>query len=156
VSLSYAAPDPWADDDDGGIGTELGLIRWAAETAGQLADELRRLAADVGAAAEAKAEAARAQRLWDLPGRPFAQTRGHCLHTRSCGYVNQSPRPMAPIHQPLTTSQAEAFLRETHEHRRCSVCHPDIPGPVWVRVVSAGGQVRFRLADDVNPPGEVL
>ena len=52
MTLSYAASDPWADDD-GDLGAELGLIRWAAETAGTLSGELARLAADVGAAAQA-------------------------------------------------------------------------------------------------------
>ncbi len=51
MSLSLPA-GPWADDD-GDIGAELGLIRWAAQEAGRLAGELTRLAADVRAAAQA-------------------------------------------------------------------------------------------------------
>jgi len=140
VTLSYAVPDPWADDDDG-TGTELGLLRWAAETAGKLAEQLTRLAADVGAAAEAR-------RLWGLPGHPYACTQGDRLHTRDCHYVNRT----APGHRPLTTEQATAWLRESHEHRRCAVCQPDIPDPPWVRVRTAAGRVRWRLADDVELP----
>lgn len=140
MTLSYAAPDPWADDDDG-TGTELGLIRWAAETAGKLADELTRLAADVGAAAEAR-------RLWGLPGRPFARTcGGTCLHTRGCSNLTGCVSP-----QPLTTAEAAAFLRESHERRCCQVCQPGIPEAPWVRVRAAGGRVRWRLADDVELP----
>ena len=144
LSLS-AAPDPWADDDDG-TGTELGLIRWAAETAGTLAGELTRLAADVGAAAEAR-------RLWGLPGHPYACTGGDRLHTRDCGYLVRSGRAMAANgNRPLTQGQAEAWLRASHERRCCQVCQPGIPEAPWVRVRAAGGRVRWRLADDVELP----
>ncbi len=138
------SPDPWADDD--GIGAELELIRWAAETAGKLADELRRLAADVGAAVEAR-------RLWGLPGLPYARTSGNRLHTRDCFHVGRTGRALADSgHRPLTQSQAEAFLRDSPARRRCKACQPDIPDPVWVQVRPANGRVGWRLADNVELP----
>ena len=142
MTLGYAAPGPWADDG----GTELDFIRWAASAASELLTGLRRLE-----------EAAEARRLWDLPGHPFARTTGRRLHTRDCFYVNRSPTARtATGHGPLTTGEAEAFLRESPEHRRCAVCRPRIPEPSWIQIRPAGGRVRWRLADDASPPGEVL
>lgn len=135
-----AAPGPWADDEDG---TELDRIRWAAAAASELVTRLMRLE-----------EAVEARLLWDLPDRPFARTTGDRLHTRDCFYVNRAAT-MAAGHRPLTTAEAQAYLRESHEHRRCSVCQPDIPEPPWVQVRPDGGRVRWRLADDVDP-GEAL
>ena len=90
-------------------------------------------------------------RYWeDLSGRPFARTGGHCVHVRGC-----SAAVVSAYRQLLTRYQAEEFLRESHEHTCCAICGPDIPEPTWIRVRSAGGQVRWRLADDVDP-GEVL
>lgn len=142
MTLGYP-PDPWADDD-GDVGAELGLIRWAAETAGKLADELTRLAADVGAVVEAR-------RRWGLPDHPYAATSGRRLHTRDCFVVNRA----AAGHRPLTTGQAEAYLRESREHRRCAFCQPGIPSPLWVQIRPANGRVRWRLAEDLSP-GEAL
>jgi hypothetical protein len=128
-----AALGRWAEDGDSSTGPEV--IRWAMVTAGNLVVELMRL------------ETA-AQQFWDLPDRPFARTSGLCLHARGCSATLGA----ALGGRPLTRSQAEAFLRESHEHRRCTMCQPDIPDPTWLRVVSAGGQVRWRLADDVELP----
>jgi hypothetical protein len=89
-----------------------------------------------------------AEAAWALPGRPFARTTGECLHTRDCYYVIRE----LDWHQALTPGQAEAFLRESHEHRRCQVCAPGISEAPWVRVRSPGGRVRWRLADDVELP----
>jgi hypothetical protein len=132
-----AALGRWAEDEYSGTGPEA--IRWAMAKAGNLVVELVRLEA-----------AARAH--WDLPDRPFARTSGFCLHARGCFVMSGA----ALAGRPLTRSQAEAFLRERHEHRRCTMCQPDIPEALWVRVVSAGGQVRWRLAEDVSPPGGML
>ncbi len=144
MTLSFA-PDPWADDAND-VGAELGLIRWAAETAGELAGELTRLAADVGAVVEAR-------RRWSLPGHPFARTTGRRLHTRACFYDNRSPTARtAAGHRPLTTGEAEAFLRESPEHRRCAVCRPRIRELSWVRVRPASGRAGWRLADEVELP----
>jgi hypothetical protein len=123
----------WAYDGDSR--TEPEIIRWAMVTAGNLVVELMRLE-----------DAAR--QLRDLPDRPFARTGGLCLHGRGCSVTTGA----ALGGRPLTRSQAEAFLRESHEHRHCTMCRPDIPEPTWVRVVSTGGQVRWRLADDVELP----
>jgi hypothetical protein len=128
------APGPWADDEDG---TELDRIRWAAAAASELVTRLMRLE-----------EAAEARLRWDLPDRPFARTTSERLHTRACHYVNRA----SADHRPLTTAEAGAFLRESHEHRRCSVCRPDIGEPSWVQVRPPGGRVRWRLADDVELP----
>ena len=128
----------WADDGDGSI-TEPEIIRWATVTAGNLVVELMRLE-----------DAAKAQQPW-LPDRPFARTSGSCLHARGCGYLTGTAS-----FRPLTEGQAEAFLRESREHRRCKACRPGISEPVWVQVRPANGRVRWRLADDVSPPGEVL
>ena len=78
---------------------------------------------------------------------PFARTRGHCLHALGCSATRASAG-----YRPLTTSQAEAFLRASHERRRCTMCEPGIPEPAWVQVRPAGGRVRWRLADDVELP----
>jgi hypothetical protein len=112
-------------------------LGWAIDTADGLVCELMRLE-----------ERAGSQQLWSLPGHPFARTGGCCLHTRDCFYV----MPELAWHQPLTPSQAEAFLRERHEHRRCTECVPDIPEQPWVRVVTPGGQVRWRLVGTGEPP----
>ncbi len=133
-----AALGRWAEDEYSGTGPET--IRWAMAKAGNLVVELLKLET-----------AARAQQHSDGPDRPFTRTSGHCLHARGCFMATGA----ALGGRPLTRSQAEAYLRETHERRRCTVCRPDIAEPTWVRVVSAGGQVRWRLADDVDP-GEVL
>ncbi len=104
-------------------------------TAGQLVFELM----DVERAAEERVLRS---------DRPFARTSGTCLHVSRllCDLVASAS------FRPLTRSQAEAFLRESHEHRRCAMCEPDIPEPSWVQVRSAGGRVRWRLADDVELP----
>ncbi len=112
-------------------------LRWAVSTANTLVNELMRLE-----------EAA----VWSLPGHPFAYAGGARVHVRDCFYVDQSTR--ATGHRPLTPGEAEAFLRESHEHRRCMVCAPDIPEPLWVRR-QIGGRVRWLPADHVDP-GEVL
>lgn len=129
--------DSWADD---GSRTELDFIRWAAAAAAQLADGLRRLQV----AAEARWE-------WDQPGRPFAASDGgKRLHARNCWYVDR----LADGHRPLTAEQAGAYLRRSREHLRCAVCQPDIAEPVWVQVRPANGQARWRLAEDVQLPGD--
>lgn len=124
----------WAASD--GI-AEPGNIWQAVVAAGTLESELM----DLWRTAEAHS-------LWNLPGHPFARTGGGCLHTRDCSYVV----PELDWHQPLTPGQAEAWLRKSHHHRRCTVCAPGIPDAPWVRVRSPGGQVRWRLADDVELP----
>ena len=126
----------WAGDGDGS--TEPEVIRWATITAGSLVVELMRLE-----------DAAKARRP-HLPDRPFARTSGNCLHARGCCHLTGTA-----TFRPLTQGQAEAFLRVSHERRRCAVCQPDIPEPTWVKVRPANGRVRWRLADDVDP-GEVL
>ena len=131
-----AALGRWAEDGDGST-TEPEIIRWAAVTAGNLVVELMRLE-----------DAAKARRPHS--DRPFARTSGSCLHARFC-----SPPTGTASFRPLTRSQAEAFLRESHEHRVRNACRPDIPDPPWVRVRSTSGRARWRLADDVDP-GEVL
>lgn len=78
----------------------------------------------------------------------YARTGGDCLHVRDCSYVV----PELDWHDLLTRSEAEAYLRKSHDNRRCTVCAPDIPDAPWVRVRSPGGQVRWRLADDVGTP----
>jgi len=78
---------------------------------------------------------------------PFARTRGHCLHVLGCSATRASA-----VYRPLTTGQAEAFLRKSHERRRCAMCEPDIPDPQWVQVRPANGRARWRLADDVELP----
>jgi hypothetical protein len=128
-----AALGRWADDEYNGTGPET--IRWAMAKAGNLVAELVRLEA-----------AARAHS--DLPDRPFARTSGLCLHARGCFVMSGA----ALAGRPLTRSQAEAFLRESHERRRCRFCQPDIADPTWVRVRSAGGQARWRLTDDLELP----
>ena len=90
------------------------------------------------------------------PDRPFARTTGDRLHTRGCFYVDRPGTPGASAdHRPLTTAEAEAFLRQSHEHRRCTACRPRIRELSWVQVRTDGGRARWRLADDVDP-GEVL
>lgn len=113
----------------------LGTIGWAVNAADELLMDLVRLE-----------DRARAHQLWSLPDHPFARTGGRCLHIRGCFYVS------SPGHQPLTRSEAEAYLRKSHDRRRCQVCAPGIPEPPWVRVRSPGGQARWRLADDVELP----
>jgi len=120
----------WAWSNEGADPKE---IRWAVITAAEL---LARLGSAV-----------------DFPGYPFACTGGRCLHTSSCFHAGAGLWPWPDL---LTRSEAEAFLRNSPEHRRCKVCQPDIPDAPWVRVRSPGGQVRVRLAEDVSPPGEVL
>jgi hypothetical protein len=121
----WAASDGTAEPDD---------IWQAVVTAGTLESVLM----DLWRTAEAHS-------VWSLPGYPFARTGGGCLHARGCFYV----LPELDWHQPLTPGQAEEFLRESHNHRRCTACVPGIPEAPWVRVRSPGGQVRWRLADDV-------
>ena len=72
--------------------------------------------------------------------RPFARTDGRCLHARDCSHAEVSVG-----FRPLTREQAEAFLREAHEHRRCMVCAPDIPEPPWARTRTRAGIPRWRL-----------
>jgi hypothetical protein len=131
----------WAAGDDG---IEPETAPWVIDTAVKLVSVL----ADLDRRAEFR-------RLWDLPGRPFARTGGRCLHSRDCRrYVfrpGEHDEAHLIGHQPLTASQAEAFLRESRERRRCAVCKPDIPEPTWVQVRSGNG-VRWRLADDVELP----
>ena len=111
--------------------------RWAIQKADGLISELMWVD-----------RAAEAHRIWSLPGHPFAWAGGHCVHVRDCFYVNQSAEATeAAGHRPLTRSQAEACLRKSHDHRRCRVCAPDIPAPPWVRVQTAGGQIRWRLTE---------
>jgi hypothetical protein len=141
VSLSRAhelaaALGQWAASDDAAE-PEAPATRRAMHTAAELVSVLM----DADRAAE--------ERVLRL-SYPFARTRGHCLHGLGCPATRASA-----AYWPMTTCEAQAYLRETHERRRCTVCQPDIPEPMWVRVVSAGGQVRWRLADDVDP-GEVL
>ncbi len=78
---------------------------------------------------------------------PFARTRGHCLHVLGCSATRASA-----VYRPLTTSEAEAFLRGSHERRRCAMCEPGIPEPSWVKVRPDGGRVHWRLADNVELP----
>lgn len=132
-----AALGQWAASADAAE-PEAPATDWAISTADELVSELMRLE-----------RAAEARRIWSLPGHPFAYAGGHCVHVRDCFYVSQSE---AAGHRPLTRVEAEAYLRESHDHRRCTVCAPDIPDPPWVRVRSASGQVRWRLADDVELP----
>ena len=107
-----------------------GSLRWAVSTTVELLAELDRLE-----------KRDTSLRLWDPYGYPFARMGGGCcLHTRGCP-------PRGSEVQPLTRAEAEAFLRQSHERRRCTVCAPDIRDPPWVRVQSAGGQVRWHLAD---------
>jgi hypothetical protein len=80
------------------------------------------------------------QRYWSLTGYPFAMV-GGCLHVRGCMYVASS-------RWLLTPAEAEAYMRESHDHRRCTVCAPDIPEPSWLRVRTPGGRVRWRLVDE--------
>ena len=47
--------------------------------------------------------------------------------------------------QPLTLAEAAAWLRESHERRRCKLCVPDIQEPGWVKV----GR-RWRLIEDAE------
>ena len=129
-----AALGRWAEDGDSST-TEPEVIRWAAVTAGNLVVELMRL--------EDTAKARRPH----LPDRPFARTSGSCLHSRFCRYLTGTAS-----FRPLTRSQAESFLRESHEHRLCKACRPDIPAPPWIRVRSTNRRARWRLADDVELP----
>jgi len=130
-----AALGQWAD---GAYSAYPESIPWAISKADQLVSELMRLE-----------RAVEARRIWNLPGHPFAYAGGRCLHVRDCLYVNQSAEMS---HRPLTRDEAEAYLRGSHDHRRCVVCAPCIPEPPWVRVRSASGRVRWRLADDVELP----
>ncbi len=124
-----AALGRWADGDGAAGPEDPETIRWAMRTAGQLVSELAQ------------------HQLWDYSGHPFVRTLGHCVHIRGCFATVASA-----CRQVLTRGEAEAFLRASHERSRCSICQPDIPDPPWVRVVSPGGQVRWRLADDVELP----
>ena len=127
---------------------------WAAETAGKLADELTRLAADVGAVVEAR-------RRWGLPDHRTRDV-GRRLHTRDCFVVNRA----AAGHRPLTTGQAEAYLRESREHaaaRSASRAFPARYGsrfgqPTggfaggWLRTLAGGGAVMMSNTS-VRRPG---
>jgi hypothetical protein len=134
-----AALGQWAASEDAAE-PEAPATRRAMDTADELVSELMRVE-----------RAVEARWLWNLPGHPFARTGGDCLHVRECFYVDQSAEAMfAAGHQPLSRREAEAYLRESHDHYRCTVCAPGISEPPWVRVQTAGGRVRWRLAD--SPP----
>ena len=128
-----AALGRWAASDDA-FEPEAPATRRAMRTAAELVSVL----IDVERAAQERVLRLRC---------PFARTRGHCLHILGCS----ATRGTADC-WPLTQGQAEAFLRESHEHRRCTVCRPGIREPSWIRVRSAGGRARWRLADDVELP----
>ena len=128
-----AALGRWADSDDA-YEPEAPATSRAMRTAAELVSVLM----DVERAAEERVLRFRY---------PFARTRaGHCLHVLGCPATRA-----AADYRPLTTSEAGAFLRASHERSRCTVCKPDIPDPPWVRVRTAAG-VRWRLADDVELP----
>lgn len=89
---------------------------------------------------------------WERPDVLFAVNSGHVLHALGCvdargpDRVNLEDR--AHEHhgsQPLTLAEAAAWLRESHERRRCKLCVPDIQEPGWVKV----GR-RWRLIEDAE------
>jgi hypothetical protein len=90
-------------------------------------------------------------RAWEYPGIEFAVRSGRCVHVAGlCGNQHiptfdewTQGHTMA---RPLTRSEAEAWLRENHEHRRCRVCAPDIQEPAWVKV-----ERRWVLAESMPP-----
>lgn len=78
---------------------------------------------------------------WERTDVIFAVNTGHVLHTLRCvdarGPDRVSLDELACGHlgsEPLTLTEAAAWLRESHERRRCMRCAPDIQEPGWIKV----------------------
>lgn len=89
---------------------------------------------------------------WEHPEVRFAVNGGHVIHALGCTAVYGPDRviPDDPWDglrgsKPLTQAEAAQWLRQSHERRRCMLCGPDVPMPLWVKV----GR-RWQLADKMQ------
>ena len=77
---------------------------------------------------------------------PFARTRGHCLHVLGCSATRASA-----VYRPLTTSKAEAFLRNRTSAAAARCASRTFPSPRGSRYGrTAGGPAGG--ANDVKLP----